>query len=89
MKNDFQSDSGAKSGNHEAEDTAEVVAEAAAQHLPVSEAAAQHLPDSEAAAQHLPVSEAASQMNVGVKEAAKVAGGTRASEDSEEEKLDK
>jgi hypothetical protein len=69
MKNDFQSDSGPTSGNHEAEDTAEVVVEAAAQHLPVSEAV--------------------SQMNVAVKQAAKVAGGTRASEDSEEEKVEK
>jgi hypothetical protein len=69
MNNNFQSDSGQTSGNHEAEDTAEVVVEVAAQHLPVSEAA--------------------SQMNVGMKEAAKVAGGTRASEDSEEQKLEK
>ncbi len=69
MNNNFQSDSGQTSGNHEAEEIAEVVVEAAAQHLPVSEAA--------------------SQMSVAVKEAAKVAGGTRASEDSEEEKLEK
>ncbi len=71
MKNDFQSDSGQTSGNHEAEDTAEVVVEVAAH------------------AQHLPVSEAASHMSVAVKEAAKVAGGTRASEHSEEEKVEK
>jgi hypothetical protein len=68
-KNNFQSDSGHTSSNLEAEDTAEVVAEAAAQHLPDSEAA--------------------SQMNVAMKEAAKVSGGTRASEDSEEEKVEK
>jgi hypothetical protein len=69
MNNNFQSDSGQTSGSHETEDTAEVVVEAAAQHLPDSEAA--------------------SHKNVGVKEAAKVAGGTRASEDSEEQKLEK
>jgi hypothetical protein len=71
MNNNFQSDSGPTSGNHEAEDTAEVVVEVAAH------------------AQHLPDSEAVSQMSVGVKQAAKVAGGTRASEDSEEQKLEK